>query len=281
MKLDQLMRDAVAAVEVDVHDLAAVARARGTVRRHQRRLAVVLAGVGAAATIGGIAALAVPSLGGSGGEPAPTSASDGALPEQPGPLVPLDGQATLGVLAALVHHVGGEGATDAYEAQGAVDGGRQGGGTYAQLNLTPPGEGLGEISVNVQGRDVLELVGTTCAGYSDDCATRTLPGGDVLRLSSDDDGSVVGLRRTAELLSASRGIRVSVSASNGVDLPSSQWDVTRDDTVLDDDQLVAIATDDVWAFRVPGAYAEQGEAMLPDPDGGPDGGAQPSAEPSA
>ncbi|WP_299057797.1 hypothetical protein [uncultured Nocardioides sp.] len=279
MKLDEMMHDAVAPVAVDVHDLTAAARARGTVRRRQRRLAVVLAGVGAAATIGGVAALAVPSLGG-GGDPAPaTVASEGPSQASPLPDVRLDGRSTLAVLTDLLDEVGADGTTGAYAGQGASGGAPD---TYAELHLTPEGEGLGEVGVNVQGRDMIGIVGRTCEGYMADCSVRTLPGGDLLRLYSDTDNGP-GERRVAELLSEARGIRVVVAATNGLDLPSNRWDVTRDGTVLDDDELTAIATADVWAFRVPGEYAEQGAALTPytDLDAEIDGDPQPTAEPSA
>ncbi|MCH1868202.1 hypothetical protein [Nocardioides sp. CFH 31398] len=286
MKLDDLMRDAVAPVEIDVHDLARTARARGTVRRRQRRLATVLAGAGAAAAVTGVA-LVLPTTGGGSAPSAPTVASEPTA--SPAAEARLDGRSTVAVLVDLLNQVGAEGVTDTYGGQGASGGSPD---TYGDLHLTPPGEGLGEVGVNVQGADMLGLVGERCAGYMADCSVRTLPDGDVLRVYSDT-GDGPGERRVAELLSERRGLRVVVAATNGLDLPSSRWDVTRDGTVLDDDQLVAIATDSVWGFRVPGEYAEQGAALAPytdydadvwaepstDPTQGPDG-AQPSADPS-
>lgn len=275
MKLDDLMRDAVAPVDIDVHDLARTARARGTVRRRQRRLATVLAGVGVAAATAGVALAVSPSTGGGTVTPAaPTTASESASPVAE---VRLDGRTTVAVLVDLLGQVGAEGVTDTYGGQGAGGGAPD---TYGDLHLTPPGEGLGEVGVNVQGADMLELVGEQCAGYMADCSVRTLPGGDVLRVYSDT-GDGPGERRVAELLSERRGLRVVVAATNGIDLPSNRWDVTRDGTVLDDDQLVAIATDDVWGFRVPGEYAEQGAALSPYTDYDAEVSSEPSADPTA
>lgn len=265
MKLDDLMRHATDDTKPDVARLTQTARSQArSIRR--RRMSAVGAGVAAVSTCAVVISVAASmSLSGPGPEagrdqatsPAPASSStqQGAGSRE---TVPLDGRATAALLQAAVDDLV-DGTASEFAGQGP---GRVGRDTYAELTLTGTGDdGAGVVGVNVQDLEILAGQPRTCLSFMSDCTVSRLPGGDLLRAYRDQSDTGEDVRLVAELLSASRQLRVVVSATNGFDLGGNEWEITRSEPVLTADQLRAVATDERWGFRVAAQYAEQGAAL--------------------
>ncbi len=266
MRLEEMMRAATDDTVADLDRLTRGASTQGRGIRRRRRLAgaVTGAGVVAACAVGVSLITATdppaPAPEAAGSETAGPAASTAA---EPAPPVPLDGRSTAALLRATVDDVAG-GAVDGFAGQGIPGDGSP--DTYAELVLAPTGEvGSGLVGVNVQDVSIIDGDPRTCLDFMTECTVMKLPGGDLLRTYRGPSESAAGndVRRVAELISDARGVRVVVSATNGFSLGGNKWDVTRDATVLTNDQLVTVATDERWAFEVPAEYAEQGAGLAP------------------
>lgn len=267
MNLDQLMREATEDVVVDVVGLTRAARSEGRTIRRRRRVATASGVVAVAAVVALVpvaASLVAPDD--DVRRPDASTASDTGAPAQPEEAaapVPLDGRATAALLRVTVEEVA-DGGADAFAGQGGP--GAASRDTYAELVLAPADRlGAGVVGVNVQDVAILDGEPRTCLGFMLDCTVTRLPGGDVLRIYRDAPDSPDGadVRRVAELLAPSRGVRVVVSATNGFDQGGNRWDVTRPQPVLTADQLRTVVLDERWAFEVPAEYAELGAALAP------------------
>lgn len=264
MKLADQMYDSVADVVADHAGLAAAAREHG---RRQRRRRHGLATMGAAAAIAGIVggALALQS----GHEPPSREQRVADTPTDrglSGETAPATAESTAAALRAAVEQVA-DGELAAFAGQDTRDRPSpydQEVDTYAELELTPPDGGAGEVGLNLQPITILanedgELTGLRrCYGWMTGCTVSELPNGDILRTYREDD---VGIRSVAELLSPDRGLRVVASATNGLELPADKWEVTREDAVLSTAQLTEIVTRSWWGFELPIEYAEAGEEL--------------------
>lgn len=274
MKLHDQMNHAVADITADAGALVTQARKRGLgMRRRRQVLSTVGAAAAVAAIVGGALAL---QPGGdtsreTGAATDPTGSSSATT--QSGGTVPLTGRATAAALMAAVDEVA-DGAFSDFSGQDPYPSSDTGLQSYAQFRLTPDGEGFGVVGVNVQPLSILDLRDCaegdkTCekeirpAAYTcdhefmHDCEATVLPNGDTLRTYRDD---VTGIRLVAELLSPERELRVLASATNGLDLPNSQWDTKRPDAVLTIDQLSDVVSQPWWGFELP---AEHDGSQLP------------------
>lgn len=270
MKLTDQMYDAVADVTADRGALIETARKRGLAMRRRRQ---ALGTVGAAAAVVAIAGGVVALQQGTPTAPADPAASPGgvaAAPTSTAPkpptTIPLTGRSTAAALKAAVDEVA-DGTFSDFAGQdpfASKDGTFQSKDTYAELRLTPAGEGLGVVQVNVQDLAILDACSGpkatrtcaaprtyTCDAWMRECRTKVLPNGDTVRTYTDD---VTGIRLVAELLSPSRDIRVVASATDGIDLPSNKWDTTRTGAVLTTQQLVDVVSQPWWGWQVPAEY---------------------------
>lgn len=261
MLLHELMDEAVGDISADLTSLTADSRRRGlSLRRRRRALATV--GTAAAATVLAAGVWAVAA--GSGG-PDSSVATDTPSPEAPpslsGETAPITDRGVAAALAGAVDDVA-DGALTRFqgyaEEQDAV----------ASLLLRPTsGTGpAGEVMLNLQPLAMAGDPPYSCnAGYLRSmtaCAVRTLPGGDTLRTYRDDGDSEYGAasqRVVAEVISPERRLRVVVYAMN-----TNPWNAGdyREQTVLDTDQLVGIATLPWWSRTVlPREYVDAGERL--------------------
>lgn len=259
---DEVSRD----LDTDLAVLDREARLRAARETRRRRGAAVLGAAGVAASVVVGAALLV------GGRPAGAPAADGTTSSAsptpapttgaPAPSAPLTGRSAAALLRELVEDVA-PGATGDYAGEGDVTRGH--GDVYAELVLRPTaGGGSGTVSVNVQGRRLVELLGgPACPSTALDCVVGDLPGGDSLvtyRSAPDGAGDV---RLVAEVWRADGSTRFVVAATNGRDLGGGRWDVSRPTAVLSVDQVVAVVTDRRWGPQVPDDVAAAGERLEP------------------
>ena len=262
---------------LDLDHLARVARVQGTRARRRRRGTAVL---GSAALVG-IVALGSGALSGRGpdrawspsasGTPtpspsvAPTTAS---LPPTPVPSVAPTGEPSAGasdlgpatgrgVTAALSRAV----ADVAQGRAGAFAGQAGGGEAYGQLDWSDAdGLGVSVIGVNVQPGSSF----VSSCGQAEVHCTSTVHHGATLT-TFEEHLTVrggVGTRRTADLLRAD-GTRVVVSETNGYDLPSNRWDVTRAQPPLSSADLTRIVREPWWGAELPTYLLDEGDRLTP------------------
>lgn len=285
MDLHDLMRESVdhatRRTPIDTVALAASAQRDGA-RLRRRRQGLALGGSVAAIAVLTLGVSALPGFGGSEApeaayadtsatpappvvSPAPTdgTTTDPLVSETPAPpasLVPITGRATTALLRdlALAQRPG---AASEYAGQDA------GGEPYGEFVLTPEGEGLGVVGINVQPIAILDGEPRDCSPrFMRQCQVTTLDNGDLLRTYAEPGVPTAGgqgQRIVAELLSPERGLRVVASATNGRDLPNNKWDLTRVDPVLDFGQLSAIVLDSQWGLRVDQRYVAEGRDLAP------------------
>jgi len=267
MNLRDHMYDATAGTTADLERLTHHARRRGMKLRRYRQ---ALSAVGAATAVA--AAVSVGYLATGGSAPGTDVAAPSANESTSDPVVgtvPLSGRSTAAALRAAVSEL----------AQGTYGGfaGQEGHDAYGELEFTPAdGSGLGVVGINVQHGDMIDDSPFVCGKpWMVDCTVSTLPTGDRTRTYQDQpvptsDGD--GLRVVAELITRDRDLRVVASATNGFDLPSNQWDVTRPEPVLTVAQLSQIVSQPWWDFRIPREYHEAGDDLSPYRDFDADGG---------
>ncbi|MXG89420.1 hypothetical protein [Nocardioides flavescens] len=253
MLLNELMDDAVADVVADPA-LAVASRRQGLSIRRTRR---ALATVGAMVVVGAGTALALPG----GADSAPV-ARDVPRSVQPAPLsgemVPITGPGAAAALAAAVEDVS-SGTVSRLQGDTGPIGPAEASAELLLLPDTSSGP-AGRVMVNLQPLSLGGPTPYTCdARYMTRCDVRTLPGGDTLRTYHDDADTEYGAasqRAVAEVLSPSRHLRVVVFAMNGNAFERGSF---RDETVLDIDQLVAVATLPWWSrTELPREYVEAG-----------------------
>ena len=263
MNLRDHMYDATAGTTADLERLTHHARRRGMKLRRYRQ---ALSAVGAATAVA--AAVSVGYLATGGSAPGTDVAAPSANESTSDPVVgtvPLSGPSTAAAVSEL--------------AQGTYGGfaGQEGHDAYGELEFTPAdGSGLGVVGINVQHGDMIDDSPFVCGKpWMVDCTVSTLPTGDRTRTYQDQpvptsDGD--GLRVVAELITPDRDLRVVASATNGFDLPSNQWDVTRPEPVLTVAQLSQIVSQPWWDFQIPREYHEAGDDLSPYRDFDADGG---------
>lgn len=255
MKLHDSLTDAVADVSADLPALVSASRRQGMGLRRRRR---ALASVGTAAAVlaVGVGGLAVAHTVGGHGD----RASEGWVAASPtsGATAPLTGRGVAAALASAVADVSDGTPTDF---RGT---GRRGGEPMGELLLTPAtGGAAGLVQIDLQrlasyGRPQAYLCDQA---YMHGCTVQRLADGDTLRTYTDESsGSARAYRRyVAEVLSASRDLRLVLGASNtGTD----EKHATRAEPVLTAAQLRAIALRPWWdRTRLPVEYVDAGERL--------------------
>lgn len=263
---DHLERDLHARVSqgdcyLDVARLGRVARTQGTRVLRRRRAVAVVAGV-SAVTVAAVGVSAVPHGAGDGARDLvaagvsnsrSNSAQNDFDPAHPGPTGPATGR---GLAAALRWAV-----ADLQDGSATNFGGQEAHEWYANLEWTSAdGQGVSVIGVNVQN----DMRHGNCDSTYLDCRESTLSDGSLLMTFEEHtavaDGT--GISRTADLM-RSDGVRVVVSATNGFDLPSSQWDITRPQPPLSAAQLTRLAQEPFWGATLPTYFLEQGRDLQP------------------
>ncbi|MEP7088995.1 MAG: hypothetical protein ABI776_02715 [Nocardioidaceae bacterium] len=283
---DHLQRAASDADGLDLDHLARVARVQGTRHRRRRRGLAVL---GTAALVGAVA-VGSSALLGHGSDPAGRlQVADSGTPEPsasaptPTPtLHPSDtGRFTgRGVAAGLRQAV-----SDVEQGRAGAFAGQAGTEAYGQLDWTDAdGLGVSVVGLNVQpGMDYV----SPCGRYELRC-TRSHPTPGSTLVTYEEHSTVaggVGIRRVADLLRAD-GTRVVVGATNGYELPSNRWDITRAQPPLSFAQLTRIVDRPWWGEELPRHLLDQGNGLTPYDElgqswAGPTPGAQPSGGPGA
>lgn len=273
MNLRDHMEDAVGNTSADLGRLSQDSRRVGTKRRRYRQ---VLGGVSVAAATAVAFSAVHAATGDSGAGRGPVagdisaaatttpSAEPSASPDAG--VVPLTGRSTVAALRASIDEQS-QGAYGGFAGQGGVAE-QQSRDTYGEVEFTPSdGTGVGVVRVNVQDGSILDGSAFNCAqAWMVDCQVRTLANGDRLRTYQEEPVRTAegdGLRLTAELLTNDRSLRVVASATNGFELPSNQWDVTRPQPVLTTTQLSEIVSQALWSFQIPRAYASEGQELSP------------------
>ena len=259
MLLHEMMDEAVADVVADPA-LANASRRQGlSIRRTRRALASVGVATAAVALAVGVWVMLPP--GGNDDmvatETTP-SANAGALS---GVTAPITDQGVVAALATAVDDV-----TDGTMSrlQGDVSLAPYAEASADLLLLPSAGAGpAGLVMVNLQPLKVGGPTPYLCdASYMTDCTVRTLANGDTLRTYHDDGDTEFGAasqRAIAEVLSPTRHLRVVVFAMN-----NNAWEKGsfRDQTVLDIDQLIAIATQPWWSRTgLPREYVDAGKQL--------------------
>ncbi len=275
MKLRDPMDDAVGDATADLGRLAYDSRRLGMQRRRYRQ---ALSGVGVAATAAVIfSAVHLASSGsvaGTGAVAGDTSAVATPTPStDPSPtlvaeLVPLTGRGTVAALRAAIEEQA-QGTYSGFAGQGGqLHKGPHFRATYGEVEFTPvDGTGVGVVGINVQDGSILDGMALDCTGASMvECQVKTLPNGDRVRTYLEQPVRTAegdGLRRVAELVTSDRSLRVVVSATNGFELASSQWDITRPQPVLTSAQLSQIVSQPWWGFKIPREYETAGQELTP------------------
>jgi hypothetical protein len=260
---------------LDLHRLARVARSEGTrARRRQRGVALL----GSAALVGVVAggsalllgpdpdraaALPVPGVTPSAtATDAPTASPTdvaSATPTSEPTLDPADtGPFTgRGIAAALRFAV-----SDVEAGRAGAFAGQATDEAFGQLDWTDAdGLGVSVVGVNVQPQ--MDFVTSCTEAYVHHCTSSHRDGGTLTtydELTPVRDG--VGVRRVADFLRAD-GTRVVASATNGYDLPSNQWDVTRTQPPLGFAELARVVSQPWWGAELPTYFLEQGRALAP------------------
>lgn len=272
MKLHDQMDAATASTTADLDRLFRDSRRQGSALRRRRQSLSAVGAAAAVAMVAGAGYLAIDTSDPGTGQVADLAADPTMSPSasaEPGPSrVPLSGRSTAAALEAAIDELA-DGEFGGFAGQGGPgDPGSPSPDTYAELEFTPSdGTGLGVVGVNVQDGSILEDDPFTCGqSFMVDCAVRTLPDGDRIRTYQDQPVTTSegdGIRVVAELLTRDRSLRVVASATNGFDLPSNQWDVTRPAPVLTTAQLSEIVAQPWWGFQIPAEYDEAGRALSP------------------
>lgn len=264
MHLRDHMDDATAGTTADLDRLARHSRQRGMkLRRYRQALSAVgvATAVAAALSVGYLATgRSAPGTEQASAPSAAGSTTPSASSDSGAATVPLTGRGTVAALRAAVGEL----------AQGTYGGyaGQEGHDTYGELEFTPAdASGVGVVGINVQHGSILDGSPFSCGeSWMVDCTVRTLPNGDRIRTYQDQpvptsEGD--GIRVVAELLTGDRSLRVVAVATNGFDLPSNQWDVTRPEPVLTVAQLSQIVSQPWWDFSIPREYEEAGDTLSP------------------
>lgn len=244
------MHDSVDHIRVNPAELARQARVDGARIRGRRRVALVL---GSAAVVAVVAVsaglLARPGDPGDARvavDPGVTTEPTTTTAQTPDADVPA-GRRAAAYLAQLLT-ADALGRTSHYAGQGVADG-----DVFAQLRLTPPGEGFGIVDVNIQRLSMFaadDLTRDCSAAWMTACALRKLPDGAFVRTYETDhtpspDGE--WWRSVAEFQDPASDLRVIVAATNGLDLPENRVTVTRPAPVLTRAELISIAQAPGWA----------------------------------
>lgn len=263
MNLHDRMQQAVEHADPDLDRLGRVARVQGT-RLRRRRQGLVL--LGAAAVVSAVAlgagVLQAQDVVQRPGAGVPQIASDpvSASPTaEPSLDLSIEGPASgRGVTAALRHAISSveDGSASQFAGQG---GSGRGDDFYGELAWTDDGPGVSVVGVNVQpGMDFA----STCTSYVVNCTSEAQAGGG--RLTTYEErtpvAAGVGVRWVADLLRAD-GTRVVASSTNGYDLPSNRWDVTRPLPALTFAQLTQIIRQPWWGGELPQYFLDRGEEL--------------------
>jgi hypothetical protein len=269
MKLQDQLYDAVADVSADLPTLAASSRSRGLSIRRRRQ---ALTSVGAAAAVAAVAVSGLLLRPGAD-EPRgsdPGYASELALRPLSGATVPNTGRATAAALLAAVARVAEGTATRIQGGDPSPDTIPPDKESLATFMFTPAdGSGPGVVFLNLQPIDAVydqvcpagtkdcRTVPTTswgCESYMVGCVVSKTAAGDTLRTYRDteSDAGDDDVRLVAEVISPARGLRLVLSAANNHGEESA---ATRPDAVLTLPQLVDVATQPWWGFRLPAEYA--------------------------
>jgi hypothetical protein len=240
---------------LDLHRLARVARVQGTRARRRRRGVTLL---GSAALVAVAAAGSAALLGSDPARPGSTAVRPAIASGTPTPGATTGtGRFTgRGVAAALRSTV-----ADVAQGRAGAFAGQSGSEVYAQLDWTAAdGLGVSVVGINVQPH--MDFV-SSC-GETERRCTRTVTDGVTLTTYEEHTrvAGGVGVRRVADLLRAD-GTRVVVSATNGYDLPSNRWDVTRPQPPLSFAQLTSVVERPWWGSQLPMHFLEQGRRLSP------------------
>lgn len=256
---DQL-RDAASDVTVDLDHLTVSARRRGAAQRRVRRSLAVVGTATAALAIGATGWALVP--GGPGGAESSVVASDTSTstPAEPDAEsgAHLDGRTaaafamdllgTHGPLAVDNRSIRGQGGVALVDESGrTVLTAAENNLVYAEFRaLDNAGEST--IGINVQPAELGRS--SSCEGLSQ-CTVKTVNDGDLLRTYVDDTDKPGTTRLVAEVVSATRGVRVVVASSAP----------TGSTQPVDLDQLAAVAADPGWGPTLPAEYEARGDAL--------------------
>lgn len=262
MLLHEMMDDAVADVAADP-TLADASRRQGlSIRRSRRALASVGAATAAVALAVGVRVM-LPAGGNDDRVATDTTPSAIAGPLS-GVIAPITDRGVAAALAAAVDDV-----TDGTMSRIRGDVSQA---PYAEAEgdlLLLPATGAGPaglVMVNLQPLKDGGPTPYTCdAGYMSsmtECSVRTLANGDTLRTYHDNGDTEFGnasQRAIAEVLSPTRHLRIVVFAMNNNAFEKGSY---RDQTVLDIDQLVEIATKPWWnRTELPREYIDAGKQL--------------------
>lgn len=267
---DQLARDLDrhAPRALDVADLTSAARLGGRRIQRRRRLAGAAGGALAVLAVGGLAWGGVP--GDPGGRDGGTEVASDRSPLDPSAVpdsVVDTGPATArGAVAALVAALGEVSAaeTSGYYGQDPLP--EYGDLDYFAMVQLDDGDGAADVGLNVQ-LDGAAAGG--CAAAGPNCRSESqADGGRLSFYEVVGDKGPRDVRRVVELVSAD-GVRVLASATNGVDRPGGQAEITREAPPLTYGQLRHVVEQDYWGAELPQPFLEAGEELEPfEPAGG-------------
>lgn len=277
------LRDQLNAAVDDVHpDLVALTRAaqrRGGRIKTRRRLAMAGAGLVVAAVV------ATPLATSPGPGSAARLADPAALadPVDTTHTAPMTGRSLAAALAYGIDQVA-PGTSGPFVGQGPVLGELD---SFASTTFVPDdGRGAGQVAINVQHitldepavseaveqtKDATEglapeahdqRLGTCHEDWMAHCVRQRLAGGILVTWTEalPDRNGPDGTMNVADYYTDD-GIRVVVSASNGVEHPDSQVEVTRENPPLGIDDLTTIATLDWWGAELPAEFTQAGEQL--------------------
>jgi hypothetical protein len=251
---DQLDREMAATAPPPLGDLVAGAVATGRRHRRLRAFGGAAAGLAVVAVIGAAVAL-------NGGGPARTNPGTIAPPQVPAasPMKPVTGQAVVAMLEAAVP-AGGQ-FTE-------VDFGSDPAGVYG-LFVYDDGHGKATVSGGVSSApNDYGVTGFTCPAEGDGfhCEVRTLANGDVARILT------MGPYGTdcADTKCSLADLRVELRRADGTYITAEAYSgpfghgrgATRAATVLDTEQLIAVAQDPRWGLTMAAAFVDDAEANI-------------------
>jgi hypothetical protein len=276
---DQLARELAEAKAPPLGSLVTDALTRG--RRHRRRRRFAVAGSGlvvmAVLVAAGVVFAGQPSGGGSGLVPGEAASPATTPPDRAGPdkapptttpadppVIPAGHKATTGaavvaLLLDLLPPGGGISEVEHFEEAGVASGGF----------LYDDGRGAATVSAGVADRPAgygTEVRGLECPAADSDgftCESRDLTGGLVARVMTmgpyggDCSDTKCGIQNVRVELGRADGVYVTVDSYNG---PFGRnRAATRESTLLDVEEMLAIARDPRWGLSMPASFVDSAD----------------------
>jgi hypothetical protein len=259
-QLHDLMHRDVRELNPDLTALTIAARRQGLSIRRRRQ---ALSTVGAAGIVAVIAVAATQLPWATGDTRTPAATAPASVQPSPTPPLEVPGTAVLtgeGTAAGLRYALESMAEGRSTDFAGQPSDVNVSGDSFGELRWHPAdGSGFSDVGLNVQpgfDEDIYR-----CEDWQRAC-TLTRSGGATLMTYEEVTGTAGGngIRVVSDLLRVD-GVRVVASATNGEDLPSNKWRITRPRPAFTAEELTRVVSQPWWGPRLPAGLQQAGKAL--------------------